>query len=168
LRSIEVRCVENGRDLVAISLVTMESSAKQVAGFIAKFTPEMQKQIRAARRAMRQRLPTAVELVYDSFLVMAFSPTERPWETVCSLAADKNGISLCFLRGKMLTDPHKILRSRGKQAREVRLEDAGTLQRPEIEALLKAAVGQSETRFPESGRGKTVIRPVSAKQRARR
>lgn len=156
--------------MVAICLVTMESSAKQVAGFIAKFTPEMQKKIRAARRAMRQRLPTAVELIYDNynFFVMGFSPTERPSEAILSLAADKNGIALCFLWGKTLPDPQGILKGSGKQVRSVRLEDAGMLQRPEIGALLKAAIVQSATPFPKSGRGKTVIRSVSAKQRARR
>jgi len=40
---------------------------KQLAGFIAKFAPEMAKRIRAARANMRKRIPQAVELVYDNY-----------------------------------------------------------------------------------------------------
>lgn len=148
----------------------MGSSATQIAGFIGKFEPEMQKRIRAARAAMRKRLPTAFELIYDNynFFVMGYSPTERPSDAICSLAANSKGISLCFLWGKTLPDPKGILKGGGNQVRSVRLEDAAMLKRPEMEALLKAAIAQSETPFADSGRGKTVIRSVSAKQRPRR
>ena len=36
-----------------------KSAEDQLAGFIEKFTPEMAKAIRAARAALRKRLPTA-------------------------------------------------------------------------------------------------------------
>lgn len=142
----------------------------QVEDFIAKFEPEMQKRIRAARAALRKRLPTATELIYDNynFFVMGFSPTERPSDTICSLAADAKGISLCFLWGATLPDPNHLLQGSGKQTRFIRLENAATLAKPEIEGLLKAAIDQSEEPFPKSGRGKTVIRSISAKQRPRR
>ena len=38
----------------------------QIEGFIAKFSDEVAPQIRAARVKMRERLPGAVELVYDN------------------------------------------------------------------------------------------------------
>lgn len=40
--------------------------ASQLAGFIAKFDPEVAKLIRACRAEMRKLLPTAIELVYDN------------------------------------------------------------------------------------------------------
>jgi hypothetical protein len=43
------------------------SSAKQLAGFIDKFTPEMATLIRAARKKMRELVPGAVEMVYDNY-----------------------------------------------------------------------------------------------------
>jgi hypothetical protein len=42
------------------------------------------------------------------------------------------------------------------------------LDRPEVKALLAAAVAKSRTPFPDTGRVKLVIRSVSAKQRPRR
>ncbi|HUA86816.1 MAG TPA: hypothetical protein VMB85_23325 [Bryobacteraceae bacterium] len=148
----------------------MDNAAGQIAGFIARFAPPMQKRIRDARSALRKRLPTATELVYDNynFFVMGFSPTDRPSDAICSLAANAKGINLFFLWGARLPDPHGILKGSGKQVRFVRLEDAKMLLKAEIEALLQAAVDQSETKFPKSGRGKTIVQAISAKQRPRR
>ena len=42
------------------------------------------------------------------------------------------------------------------------------LDRPEIDALLTAAITESDTPLPRSGRGRLIIKSVSAKQRARR
>jgi hypothetical protein len=52
----------------------------QVRTFIAKFEPHHQSLIRAVRRALRRRFPTAYELAYDnySFFVLGYGPTERP------------------------------------------------------------------------------------------
>ena len=56
------------------------SPEKQLAGFIAKFTPEVATLIRAARKKMRERLPQALEMVYDNynFFVIGYGPTSRP------------------------------------------------------------------------------------------
>lgn len=143
---------------------------KQLAGFIAKFTPEMASRIRAARKKMRERLPSAHELVYDNynFFVIGYGPTERPSDCIVSMAAAANGVGLCFLRGASLPDPKKVLLGSGKQTRFIRLETAAVLRRPEVRALLATAVSRSRTPLPASGRGKLVIRSVSAKQRPRR
>ena len=60
----------------------VESPATQIAGFIAKFDPAIGKLARSARSALRKRLPSAVELVYDNYnaLAMGFSTTERASE----------------------------------------------------------------------------------------
>ena len=148
----------------------MDSTAKQVAGFIAKFDSPMQKRIRAARAAMRKRLPTAVELIYDNynFFVMGFSPNERPSDAILSLAANAKGINLFFLWGVKLPDPHRVLQGNGKQVRMVRLQSAEMLADPRIEALIQAAIDESDVPFPKSGRGQTIVRSVSPKQRLRR
>jgi len=77
-------------------------------------------------------------------------------------------VGLCFIRGASLPDPKKILLGSGNQTRFIRLESAAVLQRPEVRALLEAAVARSKTPFPCTGRVKLVIRSVSAKQRPRR
>ncbi len=142
----------------------------QLKGFIAKFEPRHQTLIRAVRKALRRRLPTAHELAYDNynFFVLGYSPTERPSHAIVSMAAGANGVGLHFLRGASLPDPKKILLGSGNQTRFIRLESAEVLGRPAVKALMAAAIAQSRVAFRSSGRGRLIIRSVSAKQRPRR
>ena len=143
---------------------------KQLASFIEKFEPKHQTLIRAVRKMLRKRFPTANEFVYDNynFFVIGYGPSERPSECIISMFAGTNGVGLCFLRGITLPDPKKLLLGSGNQTRSIRLESANVLARPEVEALIAAAVAQSKAPMPVSGRGKLIIRSVSAKQRPRR
>ena len=147
-----------------------ESPAKQIAAFIGKFDPAMATRIRSARRALRKRLPTAIELVYDNynFLVFGFCATERASSCIVSLAAAANGVGLSFMHGATLPDPEKILLGSGSQNRFVRLPTAATLTEPAVEALIRAAIKQSKSPLPSAGSGYTVIKSISAKQRPRR
>ena len=53
------------------SIPTVERSPaaaeRQLEGFVAKFEPTQQALIRSVRKALRRRLPTAYELVYDNY-----------------------------------------------------------------------------------------------------
>jgi uncharacterized protein YdhG (YjbR/CyaY superfamily) len=146
------------------------NAEKQLKAFIDKFNAKDQKLIRSVRKAMRKRLPTAHELVYDNynFFVIGYSPTERPSDAIFSIAARANGLSLFFLRGAGLPDPRKVLQGSGNQTRFIRVESPGVLARPEVEALMAAAIARSKGPLPKTGRGKLIIRSVSAKQRPRR
>ena len=143
---------------------------EQLESFIEKFDPANQKLIRSLRKALRKRLPTANELVYDNynFFVIGYSPTERPSDTVVSLAAAANGPGLAFYHGATLPDPHRLLLGSGKQNRFIRLESLETLARPAVENLIAAAIAQAKTPFPTSGKGRLIIRSVSKKQKPRR
>jgi hypothetical protein len=143
---------------------------KQLKGFIAKFEPRRQTLIRAVRKALRKRFPTAFELAYDNynFFVIGYGPTERPSDCIVSMAAGANGVSLCFIRGASLPDPDKVLLGSGSQTRFIRIDSVAVLARSEIKALFAVAIAQSKTRFAFSESGKLIIRSVSAKQRPRR
>src|SRR4029077_14890701 len=140
----------------------------QLRGFVAKFDRPHQVLIRAVRRALRRRFPTAHELVYDNynFFVIGYSPTERPSDAIVSMAAGANGVGLCFIRGASLRDPKKVLLGAGKQTRFIRLESAGVLANPDAEALIAAAIAQAKSPLG-AGRSRLIIRSVSAKQRPR-
>ncbi|HLK31678.1 MAG TPA: hypothetical protein VKT29_01230 [Terriglobales bacterium] len=143
----------------------------QLQGFIDKFTPAHQKLIRAVRKALRQRFPGANELVYDNynFFVIGYSPTERPSDSIVSLAAGASGVGLSFpYCGADLPDPHKLLLGSGSQNRFIRLDSAQVLSRPEVEALIAAAVSRSKAPLPAAAKGKLIIRSISKKQRPRR
>ena len=133
-------------------------------------TPERAALIKAVRAKLRRRLPHAIELVYDNynFFVIGFSPTERPSDAIFSIAAQASGVALCFLHGAKLPDPQKLLRGSGNQVRSLRLPDAATLDRPEIQSLIAAAIDQSPVPFEPATRPKLIIRSISAKQRPRR
>jgi hypothetical protein len=143
---------------------------KQLERFVDKFEPRHQTLIRAVRKALRKRFPTAYELAYDNynFFVIGYSPSERPSDAIVSMTASAKGVGLCFIRGASLRDPKKILLGSGNQTRFIRLESADVLARPEVEALLAAAIAQAKPPLRATGRGKLIIRSVSAKQRSRR
>jgi hypothetical protein len=142
----------------------------QLRSFIEKFEPQHQAIIRAARKKLRKRFPTATELVYDNynFFVIGFGPNDRPSDCIVTIAAAANGVGLCFVQGVSLPDPDKVLVGSGKQTRFVRLPSADVLDQPAVQALLSVAAERANTPLPTSGRGKLVIRSVSAKQRSRR
>jgi len=143
---------------------------RQLKRFVGKFEPKHQTLIRAVRMALRRRLPTAYELAYDNynFFVIGYSTTERPSDAIVSMAAGASGVGLCFIRGASLPDPKNVLLGSGKQTRFIRLESADVLARPEVEALVAAAIAQAKTPLQATGRGMLIIRSVSAKQRSRR
>ena len=149
---------------------TPADAEKQLKGFIDKFERKHQTLIRAVRKAVRKRFPSAFELVYDNynFLALGYSPSERTSDAIVSIAAAANGIGLCFIHGASLPDPKKILLGSGNQTRFIRIDSVDVLARPEVEALIAAAIAHSKEPLPPSGRARLIIRSISAKQRPRR
>ena len=149
---------------------TTASPEKQLAGFIAKFTPDMAKRIRAARAKMRKRIPGALELVYDNynFFVIGYGPNDKAGDAIFSLAAQAKGLSLCFLQGAKLPDPKKLLRSSGNVVRNIRIETVDVFDDPDVETLIAVALKRAKTPMPAQGKHQLIIKSVSAKQRPRR
>ncbi len=145
------------------------SAERQVAGFIGKYSPDVARVARQARRKIRRLLPGAVELVYENYnaLALAFGPTEKPSDLILSIALYPRWVSLFFTRGAELADPHKLLRGSGSKIRHIVLERAAVLDSRPVRALLKGAVATHPKRVPPGG-GRTIIQSVSAKQRPRR
>src|SRR6516162_10192868 len=145
-------------------------AASQLKGFIAKFEPKHQRLIRAVRTALRKRLPTANELVYDNynFFVIGYGTTDRPSDCLLSLVADHKGVAICFYWGAKLPDPHKILSGGGKQVRFIRLREAADLAHPHAEAVIQAAVDHARASLSAKGKGRLNIRAITKKERPRR
>jgi hypothetical protein len=155
---------------MARRLASTDSPTAQLTAMIGRFDPAIQKVVRAARTKLRKRLPTAVELVYDNYnaLAIAFASSERRGDWILSLAVYARGVNLYFIYGIALPDPHGLLQGSGNQGRFVRLESASMLDRPEIDDLIRAAIAETDTPLPKTGRGYTVIKSVSTNQRRRR
>jgi len=138
--------------------------------FVAKFSPEHQRMIRAVRKRLRERFEGAYELVYDNynFFVIGYSPTERSSDAIVSMACASNGVGLCFIHGAKLPDPTGILEGSGKQTRFIHLDTPDLLGRADVEALIAEAIARSKSPLSAAAGGRLIIRSVSAKQRPRR
>ena len=156
--------------MAASSVGAKGTPEAKLRALIAKFDPKHQRLIRSVRSAVRRRLPTANELVYDysNSLVIGYSPTERPREGIVAIAARADGMGLYFIQGRQLPDPKKLLLGSGKQTRFIRVEAARRLAHPDVEALIAAAIDQAGVPLPSTGRGRLVIRTDAAKKRPRR
>ena len=142
----------------------------KLAEFIAKFSPDHQRMIRAVRKRLRERFKGAYELAYDNynFFVIGYSPTERPSDAIVSMACGSNGVGLCFIHGAKLADPTGILEGSGKQTRFIHLDAPELLARTDVEALIADAIARAKAPLSPAQPGRLIIRSVSAKQRPRR
>jgi hypothetical protein len=147
----------------------------QLDSFLAKYDPEIETVARRALGKMRKLMPGAIEMVYDNYnwLVIGFSPTERPSEAIFSIVLPPGRVTLCFLQGAGLPDPTKRLVGSGNVVRNIRLYDAGepdasVLDDPEVLALINVALNRAKVPMPAGARRKLIIRAIAAKQRPRR
>jgi len=142
----------------------------ELQSYLDRLDPNVQQLSRAVRAAVRERLPTANELAYDykTFVVIAYSPTERGIDGVVSIAARPDGVRLYLMRGPQLPDQNRLLQGTGKQARFIRVETVNQLASPDVEALIGAAIELAEVPLPCNRQGTLIIRSSGAKQRSRR
>ena len=161
----------------ALSELSQAEAQAQLSSFLAKYDPEVETVARRALGKMRKLVPGAIEMVYDNYnwLVIGFSPTERPSEAIFSLVLPPGRVTLCFLQGAGLPDPAKRLAGSGNVVRNIRLYNAGeadasVLDDPEVVALINVALNRAKVPMPAGSRRKfkLIIRAISAKQRPRR
>jgi hypothetical protein len=142
----------------------------QLDGFIDKFTPEVAALARALLARMKARLPGAAILVYDNYntLAIGFGPGEKAGQAILSLAVMPKWVTLCFLYGVHLSDPHQMLKGEGSRVRNLRLHEAEALDDPRIEALIQEAADKAEPPIDPAAPQRLIIKSISAKQRPRR
>lgn len=140
-----------------------------LAPFLDKYDPPVAELARAALARMRERLPGAIELIYDNYnaLAIGWSPTERASDVIASIALYPRWVSVFLMKGARLRDPEGVLRGSGSRVRHVVLEEATLLDRPALRKLLKAATALSPE-VPAGQRRRTIVKAISARQRPRR
>jgi hypothetical protein len=142
----------------------------QIAGFLEKYTPTIESQLREACARLRAMFPRGFELVFDNYnaLVFAISPTERRSDAFVSVVGYPKWVTLFFLHGVDLHDPNGLLEGNGKQVRSIRLKTPADINNPEVEALIAQAVLPYERAFLAAPALTTTVKLVLAKQRPRR
>lgn len=151
--------------MAARSVGAKGAPAAQLRSLIEEFDPKDQRLIRSVRSAVRKRLPTANELIYDyrSFFVIAYSPTEQGIDGIVTIAARPDGVRLYLAHGPQLPDPKKLLMGSAKQVRYIPVEAASRLKHPDVEALIAAAIAKASVPLPSKGGGKLVTKTSAAK-----
>ena len=139
--------------------------------FIDKFSADVAAVARTAVKKMRAKYPTANVLVYDNYnaLAIGFAPGEKTSDAIFSIAVYPKYASLFFLQsGAVLKDPTKRLEGTGGLARHIKLTSADDLDAKDVLALMQDALARAKAPFAQTGKGRIVIKSVSAKQRPRR
>jgi hypothetical protein len=159
----------------ALPDVSLANAQKQLDGFLDKYDPESATIARRTLAKMRKLVPGAIEMVYDNYnwLVIGFSPTERPSEAIFSIVLPPGRVTLCFLQGAGLPDPARRLSGSGNVVRNIRLYESGKpdakiLDDPEVLSLINVALNRAKVPMPPKARRKLIIKSISAKQRPRR
>ena len=139
------------------------SPARQLDSFIARFPPPMAKLTTAVLKRMRERLPGAVELVYDkaNALAIGFGPDERASNIINSIAVYSNWINLYFFVGDTLPDPEGLLQGTGTMVRHIRLASPADLDRPAVKALMAAALRAADPPLVRGAKRRLIIKQVS-------
>ena len=142
----------------------------QLDGFIDKFTPEVAALTRNLIEKMKRRVPGATIMVYDNYnaLAIGFGPTDKAGQAVLSLAVMPRWVTLCFLHGVGLPDPHRILNGSGSRVRHVRLHTPEAFDDPQVQDLIEAALDRSKPPIDPAAEQELIIKSISAKQRPRR
>jgi hypothetical protein len=138
------------------------STEAQLDSFLARFSPEVEAQARAALDRMRARLPGAVQLVYDNYnaLAIAFGADDKRSGIVFSIAVYPRWVSLFFMRGPELPDPLHLLRGSGTMVRHIVLTDIGLFDEPGVEALIAEALARANPPIDPTQPGRLIIKWV--------
>lgn len=148
----------------------MDDAQGELDGFIDKFTPEVAALTRALLGRMKARVPGAQILVYDNYnaLAIGFGRSDKAGEAILSLAVMPRWVTLCFLWGKTLPDPNGMLKGEGSRVRNVRLHAPEEFEDPRIQALIDAALDETDWPIDPAEPQRLIIKSISAKQRPRR
>jgi hypothetical protein len=144
--------------------------ARQLDSFLAKYDPKIAAIARQSFAKLRKRLPGALAMVYDNYnaLVIGFAPNLRPSDAIFSIALYPRYVTLFFLQGAGLPDPHHRLQGSAKLVRQMRLETPATLDEPEVVALINTALHHAKVPLDPHQPYRLIVKSISAKQRPRR
>ncbi len=150
--------------------MSKRAAESQIKTFLAKYSPDVRKQLQGARAHLRDMFPRGFELVYDNYnaLVFGFASTERSSDAFLSVAGYPKWVNLFFLNGVDLKDPKRLLQGAGVQVRSIRLQSAGQVLEADVQALIAQAIKPYRKALDGAGPLQTLIKSVSAKQRSRR
>ncbi|MGA9342365.1 MAG: DUF1801 domain-containing protein [Rhodanobacteraceae bacterium] len=141
-----------------------------IGAFLGKYLPEIAMQLQSVREHLAGHFPRGFELIYDNYnaLVFGFASSQRASDAIVSVAGYPKWVTLFFFQGTRLPDPTGILEGEGAQVRSIRLQPPARLLEPAVQDLIRAAKDAAGPTLEEAPPLTTIIKSVSARQRARR
>lgn len=135
-------------------------TATQLNAIIDRRPAGMAKLTRSVLSRMRNRLPGAVEMVYDkkNALVIGFCSAERASNVINSIAVYSRWINLYFFEGDTLADPEGLLQGTGSMVRSIRITTSADLDRPAVKALIAEALKCAEPPLDPRAKRKILLK----------
>ena len=122
--------------------MAQDKTEAQILDFLAPYDPRVQEVALKLRDLVLQTAPGAMEQVDHPAKLLAYGWRQTYRDTICVIMPLKAAVNLGFPRGVDLPDPSGLLTGTGKRARHVRIASVQEAERPELRALLEAAVAQ--------------------------
>ena len=136
--------------------------------FLEPYDPLISRLFFATRKTVLLAAPDATELIYDAYnaVTAAYSFTGRLREAFCHVAAYRSYVNLGFNRGAGLADPERLLVGSGRYIRHIRIAAIGSLKRPAVQSLVRAAVEEARRVSPTPrATPESIVKAVYAKKR---
>jgi len=114
-----------------------EAMPDSVEAFLSNFPEEIQTISRELRAIARRAMPVAHEFLY--YDAINYSLSNSPLERICYIRPLQKRVTLGFLFGRKLDDPHYLLRGTGKRMRHVKVRTMEDTRNPALEELVKTA-----------------------------
>ena len=114
----------------------------EVEQFLAPYTPEIRGLAWKLRALVLEVFPDAIEQLDPPAKLIGYVFDRTYKGLVCGIALHKAHVNLMFAQGTELPDPTGLLTGTGKRARHVKVQQPGDVDRPEVRALLEAAVAR--------------------------
>ena len=105
--------------------------------FLSNYPEEIQTISRELRAIARRAMPGAHEFLY--YDAINYSLSNSPLERICYIRPLQKRVTLGFLFGTQLDDPHHLLQGTGKRMRHVKVRALEDTRNPALEELVKAA-----------------------------
>src|SRR2546425_3975771 len=108
-----------------------------VEEFLSNYPDQIRKITKELRHMARKAMPRAHEFLY--YDAINYSLSDSPLERICYISPAQSQVTLGFLFGAHLDDPHHLLQGIGKRARHVKIRTLKEARNPALKELVKAA-----------------------------
>ncbi len=111
--------------------------ANPIEEFLSSYPDGIRAIIKELRNLVRGAMHGAHEFLY--YDAVNYSVDDSPTGRVCYISPAESAVTIGFLFGTALNDPHHLLQGSGKHARHVRIKSVAEAKNPALRELAKSA-----------------------------